>query len=251
MKNFNVSSIDIDQITEQQAAAVALDKMEIKGHQVYFVNFGKYFGYSVCVFKNAHHIRYADDYALHHSGKTQEELKGIYIDRLNARLFTESEILAPLKDYDDYRRRMNFLHNDYAEQVDRVSIFGNFSDEKFAAEYEEKIKGMYYNAVGLCYTNSEEFNKHHAELWLALMDEEKKMKDNFDYYKSAFLYEMYNHEYGINWQADWDTLSAFGKIEWHEDDVEKYFDELDFTKTQRKAYAAARAEYFKGQRKSA
>lgn len=248
MENYTIK--DIEQITEQYAADFALEKMDIKEHQAYFIDFGGYFGYSVCVFKNGHHIYYANDYELHHHGKTQSELKQLYIDKLNRRLFTEAEIVAPLKDYNEFRRKTDFLHNLYVMRVDHVSIFGNFNDEKFAAEYDEKIKGMYYNAIGLCYTYSEEFNKHHIELWVALMDVEKQMKDNFEYYKSAFLYEMYNHEYGINWQADWDTLSAFGKIEWHEDDVEKYFDELKFTETQRKAYAAARAQYFKEQREN-
>ena len=248
MKGYNIT--DIEQITEQQAADIALEKTDIKEHQVYFIDFGGGFGYSVCVFKDGHHVYYANDYELHHHGKTQSELKQLYIDELNGRLFTDAEISAPLKDYDEYRRKSDFLQNLYAMRVDHVSIFGNFNDEKFAAEYDEKIKGMFYNAVGLCYTNSAEFNKHHVELLVALMDAEKKLKDNFEYYKSAFLYEMNNHEYGINWQADWDTLSAFGNIEWHEDDVEKYFDELNFTETQRKAYYAARAEYFKKQREN-
>ena len=74
------------------------------------------------------------------------------------------------------------------------------------------------------------------------------MGDNFEYWKSAFKYEMANHEYAINWQADWDTLSAFGNIQYHghdENEVEQYFDELHFTETQRKAYWAARREYMR------
>lgn len=243
----NYTITDIEQLTEQQAATFALEKMDIKEHQAYFICLGD-FGYSVCVFKDGHHIYYANDYELHHHGKTHSELKQLYIDKLNRRLFTEAELAAPLKDYDEFRRKVDFLRNLYAMRIENLSIFNYSSTEQERAYYEQKIKVMKFDAPGLCYTNSEEFNKHHADLWIALMDEEKKLKDNFEYYKSAFLYEMYNHEYGINWQADWDTLSAFGNIEWHEDDVEKYFDELKFTETQRKAYYAARAQYFKEQR---
>jgi hypothetical protein len=32
--------------------------------------------------------------------------------------------------------------------------------------------------------------------------------------ESAFLYEMNNHEYAINWQADWDVCSCFGECEY-------------------------------------
>ena len=53
--------------------------------------------------------------------------------------------------------------------------------------------------------------------------------------------------YVINWQADYDTLSAFGHVEWHgenEDALEKYFDELKFNDVQKKAYRDARTEYY-------
>lgn len=56
---------------------------------------------------------------------------------------------------------------------------------------------------------------------------------------------MYNHEYGINWQADYDTLSAFGNIQYHEDDLSAYFEELNFTETQKRAYLDAKKQYFK------
>lgn len=72
------------------------------------------------------------------------------------------------------------------------------------------------------------------------------MADDYDYQKRAFTTEMYNHEYAINWQADFDTLSAFGNIHTirgTEDVLESYFDQLDFTEVQRKAYLDAKADY--------
>lgn len=54
------------------------------------------------------------------------------------------------------------------------------------------------------------------------------------------MYEMANHEYAINWQGNWDVLSCFGNIKYdheHDDqDLDFYFDQLEFTKTQRSAF---------------
>lgn len=53
-----------------------------------------------------------------------------------------------------------------------------------------------------------------AKALIALMrrhDEEmkQKLKDDADFAEAAFLYEMDNHEYAINWSADEDVLEAF------------------------------------------
>lgn len=41
----------------------------------------------------------------------------------------------------------------------------------------------------------------------------EKLKDDVEFAESAFLYEMDNHEYAINWSADEDVLGALG-ITW-------------------------------------
>lgn len=41
----------------------------------------------------------------------------------------------------------------------------------------------------------------------------QKLKDDPDFAEAAFLYEMDNHEYAINWSADEDVLGCFG-IDW-------------------------------------
>lgn len=64
---------DIETLTEAQAAEMAIEAATVKGHQVYFVDFGGYFGYSVLVFADGHYIKYANDYELHHSGKSRDE----------------------------------------------------------------------------------------------------------------------------------------------------------------------------------
>lgn len=240
MKDWNIS--DIQNLTEREAQALSLESMTIKDHTVYFVDFGGYFGYSKLVFKNNHHIYYANDYELHHKGKTKEELKEWYIQGTNNTLFTEEEIVEPLTDYREYDRKRYFLNNYYGMQVDHISIFGN---PKEHPNFEEEKRGMTYNPVALAYMHDADFVRHHIELSEQLNKARENVSSNYEYMKSAFLYEMYNHEYGINWQADYDVLSVFGNVEYHACDLNAYFDELNFTAVQRQAYLDARAQYYK------
>ena len=248
MKEWNIK--DIESITEKEAQEMALEKMEIKGHNVYFVDFGGYFGYSCLVFKNGHHIHYANDYELHHKatswseGKTKEKLKEWYISRANNILFTEDEIAEPLTNYLEYDRKNKFLHNYYGMRTDYVSIFGKVTEET-QAEFDRKTKTMTYNPIAFAYMPDAEFVKHHIELYKTLEKAKEDMSNNYEYLKSAYLYEMHNHEYGINWQADYDVLSCFGHIEWHDHDLNAYFEELKFTDLQKSAYLDAKKQYYK------
>ncbi len=38
----------------------------------------------------------------------------------------------------------------------------------------------------------------------------QRLRDDIEFAEAAFLYEMDNHEYAINWSADEDVLAAFG-----------------------------------------
>lgn len=249
MKEWNIDSIQ--EMTEEEAKGMALETMKIKEHDIYFVDFGGYFGYSVLVFKDGHHIHYVNDYELHHratswsKGKTREELREWYIRGANNKLFTEEEISEPLTDYEEYNRKSYFLHNYYGMRTDYISIFGKVTDET-QAEFDRKTKTMTYNPIAFAYMPDADFVKHHIELFNTLEKAKENISNNYEYLKSAYLYEMHNHEYGINWQADWDTLSAiYGDIEYHDCDLEAYFKELNFTDLQRRAYLDARKQYFK------
>ena len=242
----------IENMTEQDAQNMALEVMEIKEHTAYFIDFPGYFGYSVCVFKDGHHIHYANDYELHHPGKTHEELREWYIEGRNTILFTEQEISEPLKDYNDYERKSLFLHNYYGMRRDYLSIFYIGGDKEKDAE-RERLQKIYtrLDPIAYAYYKDEDadFIKHHVALHLELMKREEEMKNSYDYWRGAFYYEMGNHEYHINtYQGDWDTLSVFGKIEWHGNDdneLEQYFDELGFNEMQRQAYFDARKAFLK------
>jgi hypothetical protein len=245
MKEWRID--DIHNITEEQAQEMALERKEMKEHNIYFVDFGGYFGFSYLVFKNGHHIYYANDYELHHKhyANNKEELKEIFINKINNTLFTEEEIAEPLKKYTEYNNKKHFLHNYYGMRTDYVSIFCCNPTEQQQAEFERKTKTMTYNPVAFAYMPGAEFVKHHIELLNTLNKAKDNMSNNYEYLKSAYLYEMHNHEYGINWQADYDVLSCFGNVEYHDGNLQAYFEELNFTELQKQAYLDARKQYFK------
>ncbi len=70
------------------------------------------------------------------------------------------------------------------------------------------------------------------------------MKDA-EFFKSAALYEMCNHEYGINMQADYDVINSLGfNVEYSNgyDELEKC---TEMTAEQKSAYREARKKYFR------
>ena len=259
-KKINKETLNYDEIralSEVDAARLAIETMEIKDFNVYFIDFGTLRGYSYLVFKNGHQI--TDDFGnLHDYILKEKGLAGLrqwYIDRLNAKLFTEEEIAEPLKNYDDYQQKSYFLHNYYAKQENYVSMFRIFRNEEDEKAFDKEVKDMIFNRVGFCYMDKS--LKYFVDKHVALLDklnaQKENVADNYDYQKSAFLYEMYNHEYAINLQADWDVLSVFGTVSYEDtlSDINKCFDALKFTKTQRMAYMDARAEYYKRQQEVA
>ena len=243
---------EIRALSQEEAASIAIESMDIKGYDVYFINFGELRGYGYLVYKNGHQI--TDDTGVIHAHLLKEEglagLRRYYINALNAKLFTDDEIAEPLKSYEDYRQKSYFLHNYYAKQEDNISMFFIGSDKE-REERKAKTDGMIFNSVGFCYMDKSlaAFVDKHVALLKKLIVQKANTTDNYEYQKSAFLYEMYNHEYAINLQADWDVLSVFGTVSYEDSqsDINKCFDALGFTKTQRMAYMDARAEYYKNQ----
>lgn len=238
MNNYTISMIE--NLCEQDARNMCTWHMQIKGHDIYFVDFGGYFGYSALVFLNGGHVHYANDYALHHPGMSEDELDKCYKKHFHRILFTGQELISPSRDYDEAKRKDYYLRNYYVMQKPYVSMFGTSPAD---------TSGMLFNEISLCYMKPEykDFIGHQRWLYVKMKECNVASETDFEYLKSAFLSEMYNHEYGINWQADYDVLSAFDydrSLGWHEDDIETYFRELGFNSLQRQAYYAARKEYF-------
>ena len=239
---------DIENMTEAEVKRITTEEMKIKGFNVYFVNIPGAFGYSYFVFGNGHHIKYANDYELHHSYLVKEEgyegLREYYIKQLNNKLFTDEEIAQPLKDYSEYEAKRSFLCNLYCLQQDYISQFQIFTNKEQEEKFDESIKGLIYNPVGFCYMDKslKPFIEHQQELRAILEDRKNNVVNNFEYQKNAFISEMYNHEYNYTFD-DEAVLTAFGLPFRSNDyrDLDECFNILKFTQVQRDAYRAARA----------
>ena len=249
MENKTLTIKDIEALTQQQAAAMAESVQDIKGHQVYFVDFGGYFGFSALVYADGQPIIYANDYELHHSGKSRDELRELYRRKLSGKLFTVEE-LQTVNSYDEYTAKSHYIRNYYAMRRPYISAFFIGSDAE-RAEREKKTEKMIFSPVFMAYYAPEnaDFVKRGAELLRGLDEAEQRNKNSAEYWKSAFLSEMYNHEYGISGQADFDVCGCFGNVSGVRDytDREALFDACGFNDIQRQAYATARREYFKSE----
>lgn len=256
----------IEDMTEQQAASIAEEIVNIKGHTVYLGDVGNldhscdYLGFSALVFLNGHHVYFADEHEVHYhfmdysqdpprqTEPTREYLRQRYIEKLNNKLYTEAEITGPVKDYDDYQVKDYYLRNYYPMQEDYITVFFINPTPEQEREFKRRTASMTYSPISFGYFPRAEFVRHQMELHKALEAQYQKTMQSPEEMKKAFLKEMYNHEYGINWQADYDVLSAFGRIEYSrsgENELEDYFQQLDFTAEQKAAYIAARREYYR------
>lgn len=235
---------DIEALTESQAQAMAEDIATIKEHQIYFVDFGGYFGYSALVFADGHHIRYADDYELHHNGKTKSELREFYLNSLNNKLFTAAE-METVTSYEDEQAKRYYIQNYYGMRRNHISMFFVGSDEE-RKRIRNKTNSMIFSPVFLAYYDKcdADFVRSGEELLHRLKKAANQAKTP-EYWVNAFLREMFNHEYGINWQADFDVCSCFGDCSSVRDyeNIEELFNACNFSDVQRSAYMIARRKY--------
>ena len=247
---------DLKTLPEATAREFALEAETIKGHHVYFVEFDNHLGYSYLVYRSGRILPHATDHALHHRDMWRSALRGVYRRNLRLRLFTDAELAQPLCDYADYRRRIEYLVNSFGYQRDFVSMFyskcviaGSEEEKQEIARIEEEKAGKVFNPVGHGWYADADFVRRHVGLYEAVERRLDEKKNDHDFFQDAFVYEMCNHEYGINWQGNYDTLSAFGPLEYDhkndDQDLDFYFDQLDFTATQRRAYRDAAREYFR------
>lgn len=235
---------EIEALNEKQAQTLTNEEMlNIKGHQVYFVDLKGYFGYSALVFKDGKQIRHANDYQLHHKEKSIEELKKFYIEKMNNILFINEE-LEIVKNYDDYRRKIYFLTNYYPLRYDYVSAFNIFKSDEERATFEKKVSSMYYSGLCFSYFYDKKPVEEIKALYIKLKQARDKVDNNFDYLREAFLTELYNHEYSINWQGDYDLFSCFGNVTYSDEKTARhYMDELHFDDTKKSAFYSALKEY--------
>lgn len=203
---------EIEKLTYAEAKQMAVEEIEIKGHNCLFVEFDDRFGYSVLVFKDEKHIYYANDYELHHgymvreSGK--EALKEWYINTLNNKLFTDEELMEEVSTYSEYEKKEYFLRNYRIMRYDYVSVFAISEEDKKAVEKGKKTY-PFFDAVSFCYVADEDIVKKQAKILLHLDDAFAKLKDNNDEFRRMVAYQLANHEACITGHYE-DALGALG-----------------------------------------
>ena len=210
----NLGIREIEKLTYDEAAEIALEKLNIKGHDCFLVDFGGYFGYSILVFHSEKHIHYANDYELHHhylvkeSGR--EALREYYINEMERKLFTDEELLGPIGSYDEYRRKNDFLRNYWIMRYDYGSGFFIGTDREREKYYKEmKKKFPYYNPISFCYVDDLEIIKKQAVMEEHLENEYEKLKNNDDVFREMVSRELANHEACITYDYT-EALAALG-----------------------------------------
>jgi len=202
----------IEGMTLEDAKDIALETMEIKGHECVFVDFKDRFGYSVLVFKNKKHIHYADDYELHHEYIIQEDgreaLRDFYIQEMNNKLFTDDELMEPVKTYDEYKRKDYFLRNYWIMGYDYLSIFG-IGEEARRKFNESRPNFPYYSNISFCYVADPEIVDIQQKYSKNLETRLEALKNSDKTFREMISYELANHEACVTYDCT-DALQALG-----------------------------------------
>ena len=178
---------------------------------LYAVNTLPYYGVVVAVvYENR--IIYTD-LQLHyrHYENSLQAVKRM-LEKARESVLTDAEMSAPLKDYNDFRARINYLNNIAPKKWKYVSMFhiGERSEE------EKRIikNGYACPRIGFCYFEK----KEHADYINGLFQTVEflhsvNMKDK-EYFRKAVSYELANHEAGYTGEYE-DGLKSLGlKFEW-------------------------------------
>jgi formylglycine-generating enzyme required for sulfatase activity len=151
--------------------------------------------------------------------------------------------------YEEYRKqRENELNN--------LPIFYAFTNAQFKRAMEER--GLTENDTDKLYKlgNTGGFYlKSDAPLIKKYIEGDKlaELMKDFEFAKSAIYYEMCNHEYGINWQGNYDVCNCFADRElpyygddyYGEEECKYYFDIMQWGDETRRAWRAAESKYRK------
>ena len=103
------------------------------------------------------------------------------------------------------------------------------------------------SAGGFCLTSDKDYILRTTERMAAEISAEL---EDYDFAYGAFLYEMDNHEYFINYQGAWDVLSCFGLndsiSEYREENGPlEYMRDMGLKPSTQRAYFDAAAEHFR------
>lgn len=212
MKEMNIK--EIENLTYEEAVTLALEKLNIKDHDCFIVDFSGYFGYSILVFKNGRHIYHANDYELHHhhlvKEKGRDALREYYIKEMNGKLYTDAEMMEESSSYDEYEKKNHFLRNYHIMRYDHESIFFIGTD----AEREERKKRIeknypFYNPVSFCYVADQKIVEIQREYLRILQNAYERLQNDLGVFREMVRKELANHEACITY----DYTDALGALD--------------------------------------
>lgn len=212
MKEMNIK--EIESLTLEEVKNNALEYMEIKEHDCFFVDFNGYFGYSILVFKDGKHIYHANDYELHHRHLVKENgrdaLRAYYIKEMNEKLYTDAEMMEEPTSYNEYEKKNHFLRNYYIMRYDYESIFFIGTDAEREARQRKIEKNYpYYNPVSFCYVAEPEIINIQKKYLEILQNAYERLQNDLGVFREMIRKELANHEACITYDYT-DTLNALG-----------------------------------------
>ena len=104
------------------------------------------------------------------------------------------------------------LKKKHQKEFEEFPIAYAFNDKQLE-EALEKLGATKEECVSV-FGHGDIVKRENAKLLIELLDRQnkemkRKLREDHDFAEAAFLYEMDNHEYAINWSADEDVLDCF------------------------------------------
>lgn len=200
---------DIEQTTEQEAHDNAwIVKENFKdGYNLYLVDFGVYFGLSALVYADGRRVW--SDYALHHRERAENgTLPEYFINEASAVIYSAEELEQPIKDYNDYCARNDFIRNIYSHRRDYISMF--FIGKR-SKEQEQQIKDIYKfpSCVSFGYYADKEFTEQLTRLFNQNVKLYAEFMRSDEAFRDAVCRELANHEACITGDYE-EGLAALG-----------------------------------------
>lgn len=198
---------DLEKLSVEQLKEYAFLAKPLKGeYMLYIVNTLPYYGLVVAVvYENR--IIYTD-LQLHyrHYENSMQAVKRM-IEKAKESVLTDEELTAALKDYGDYRKRINFLNNIAPKKWEYLSMFAS-------GQVTEERKRFIENAypcmkIGFCYFKEKEALEYIETMLNAVETMHYARMRDSEYFRKAVSYELANHEAGYTGENE-DALRSLG-----------------------------------------
>jgi len=197
----------LENLSVEQLKEYAFLAKPLKGDfTIYAVNTLPYYGVVVAVVCGGRIIY--TDLQLHyrHYENSMQAVKRM-LEKARESVLSDEELTAPLKDYGDYRNRINFLNNIAPKKWKYLSMFhiGERSEE-----VNRFIKNGYAcRRIGFCYFETKEPVEYLETMLNAVKKLHAEQMQTEEYFRKAVSYELANHEAGYTGEYE-DGLASLG-----------------------------------------